>query len=114
MTLPTVSDAERIAPRSGRWAPSIKSFHIERAAYDFLITLVFDKLFERRQLVRRVGVRFTQLVSGGLQLVQGERGRRCSANGQVGCSERRAAERRVDAADEQPIVRRVGDPLRSG
>jgi predicted TIM-barrel fold metal-dependent hydrolase len=32
---------------SGRWAPSIKAFHIERAAFDFLITLVFDKLFER-------------------------------------------------------------------
>jgi predicted TIM-barrel fold metal-dependent hydrolase len=31
----------------GRWAPSIKAFAIERAAYDFLITLVFDKLFER-------------------------------------------------------------------
>ena len=31
----------------GRWAPSVKAFHIERAAHDFLITLVFDKLFER-------------------------------------------------------------------
>ena len=27
--------------------PSIKAFNIERAAYDFLITLSFDKLFER-------------------------------------------------------------------
>ena len=27
--------------------PSVKSFNIERAAYDFLITLVFEKLFER-------------------------------------------------------------------
>jgi predicted TIM-barrel fold metal-dependent hydrolase len=27
--------------------PSIKSFHIERAAYDFLVTLAFEKLFER-------------------------------------------------------------------
>jgi predicted TIM-barrel fold metal-dependent hydrolase len=32
---------------SGGWKPSIKAFHIERAAYDFLITLVFEKLFER-------------------------------------------------------------------
>jgi len=31
----------------GGWKPSIKSFNIERAAHDFLITLVFDKLFER-------------------------------------------------------------------
>ncbi len=31
----------------GQWRPSIKSFHIERAAFDFLITLSFDKLFER-------------------------------------------------------------------
>ena len=31
----------------GGWRPNVKSFHIERAAHDFLITLVFDKLFER-------------------------------------------------------------------
>jgi predicted TIM-barrel fold metal-dependent hydrolase len=31
----------------GGWKPSIKSFNIERAAHDFLITLVFEKLFER-------------------------------------------------------------------
>jgi len=31
----------------GGWKPSIKSFNIERAAHDFLITLVFDKLFDR-------------------------------------------------------------------
>ncbi|HVP29579.1 MAG TPA: amidohydrolase family protein [Myxococcota bacterium] len=31
----------------GAGKPSIKAFHIERAAYDFLITLVFEKLFER-------------------------------------------------------------------
>jgi predicted TIM-barrel fold metal-dependent hydrolase len=41
---------------TGRWAPSIKSFHIERAAYDFLITLVFDKLFERFPNVRVASV----------------------------------------------------------
>jgi predicted TIM-barrel fold metal-dependent hydrolase len=40
----------------GRWAPSVKSFHIERAAYDFLITLVFDKLFERFPKVRVASV----------------------------------------------------------
>ncbi|MDG2308604.1 MAG: amidohydrolase family protein [Candidatus Binatia bacterium] len=31
----------------GGWQPSIKAFNIERAAYDFLITLAFGKLFER-------------------------------------------------------------------
>lgn len=31
----------------GGWQPSIKAFNIERAAYDFLITLSFGKLFER-------------------------------------------------------------------
>jgi predicted TIM-barrel fold metal-dependent hydrolase len=31
----------------GGWKPSIKSFNIERAAYDFLITLAFEKLFDR-------------------------------------------------------------------
>jgi len=40
----------------GRWAPSVKAFHIERAAYDFLITLVFDKLFERFPNVRIASV----------------------------------------------------------
>ncbi|HEX5095434.1 MAG TPA: amidohydrolase family protein [Acidimicrobiia bacterium] len=40
----------------GRWAPSIKSFHIEQAAFDFLITLVFDKLFERFPNVRIASV----------------------------------------------------------
>ena len=32
---------------AGSWQPSIKSFNIERAAFDFLITLAFGKLFER-------------------------------------------------------------------
>jgi predicted TIM-barrel fold metal-dependent hydrolase len=41
---------------NGRWAPSIKTLHIERAAYDFLITLVFDKLFERFPNVRVASV----------------------------------------------------------
>jgi predicted TIM-barrel fold metal-dependent hydrolase len=40
----------------GRWAPSVKAFHIERAAHDFLITLVFDKLFERFPGVRVASV----------------------------------------------------------
>jgi predicted TIM-barrel fold metal-dependent hydrolase len=31
----------------GGWKPSIKSFNIERAAHDFLITLIFEKLFDR-------------------------------------------------------------------
>ncbi|HVA43833.1 MAG TPA: amidohydrolase family protein [Acidimicrobiales bacterium] len=29
------------------WAPSVKAFAIERAAYDYLITLVFGRLFDR-------------------------------------------------------------------
>jgi predicted TIM-barrel fold metal-dependent hydrolase len=40
----------------GRWAPTIKSFAIERAAYDFLITLAFDKLFDRFPGVRIASV----------------------------------------------------------
>jgi len=32
---------------TGMFKPSVKGFHIERAAYDFLITLVYEKLFER-------------------------------------------------------------------
>jgi predicted TIM-barrel fold metal-dependent hydrolase len=32
---------------SGGFKPSIKSFNIERAAHDFLVTLVFEKLFDR-------------------------------------------------------------------
>ena len=31
----------------GGWRPSVRAFAIERAAYDFLITLAFDKMFER-------------------------------------------------------------------
>jgi predicted TIM-barrel fold metal-dependent hydrolase len=31
----------------GSWRPSVKAWHIERAACDFLATLVFEKLFER-------------------------------------------------------------------
>ena len=40
----------------GTWRPNVKSFHIERAAYDFLITLVFDKLFDRFPNVRVASV----------------------------------------------------------
>ncbi len=32
---------------TGEFRPTIKSFNIERAAYDFLLTLAFDKLFDR-------------------------------------------------------------------
>jgi predicted TIM-barrel fold metal-dependent hydrolase len=32
---------------AGMFKPSVKGFHIERAAYDFLITLAYEKLFER-------------------------------------------------------------------
>jgi predicted TIM-barrel fold metal-dependent hydrolase len=31
----------------GGWRPSIKGFNIERAAYDFLITLSFERMYER-------------------------------------------------------------------
>ncbi|MDH3753434.1 MAG: amidohydrolase [Acidimicrobiia bacterium] len=41
---------------SGGWKPSIKAFNIERAAYDFLITLVLEKLFERFPNVRMASV----------------------------------------------------------
>jgi predicted TIM-barrel fold metal-dependent hydrolase len=41
---------------AGTWRPNVKTFHIERAAYDFLITLVFDKLFERFPNVRVASV----------------------------------------------------------
>jgi predicted TIM-barrel fold metal-dependent hydrolase len=40
----------------GNYKPSIKSFHIERAAYDFLITLMYEKLFERFPNVRVASV----------------------------------------------------------
>jgi predicted TIM-barrel fold metal-dependent hydrolase len=40
----------------GGWAPSVRVFAIERAAYDFLITLVFDKLFERYPNLRVASV----------------------------------------------------------
>lgn len=43
---------------SGRssWKPSIKAFNIERAAFDFLITLSFEKLYERFPNVRIASV----------------------------------------------------------
>jgi predicted TIM-barrel fold metal-dependent hydrolase len=40
----------------GGWRPSVKTFAIERAAYDFLITSVFDKLFDRFPNVRMASV----------------------------------------------------------
>jgi predicted TIM-barrel fold metal-dependent hydrolase len=33
--------------QGGGWQPSVRTFAIERAAYDFLITLSFSKLYER-------------------------------------------------------------------
>jgi predicted TIM-barrel fold metal-dependent hydrolase len=36
--------------------PSIKGFHIERAAYDFLITLAYERLFERFPRLRVASV----------------------------------------------------------
>ena len=53
---------------NGGWRPNVKSFHIERAAHDFLITLVFDKLFERFPGVRsRVGRERRRLPARPLQ-----------------------------------------------
>ncbi len=40
----------------GGWAPSVRTFSIERAAYDFLITAVFEKLFIRFPNVRLCSV----------------------------------------------------------
>jgi predicted TIM-barrel fold metal-dependent hydrolase len=40
----------------GTWRPNVKSFHIERAAFDFLITVAFDKLFDRFPHVRIASV----------------------------------------------------------
>jgi predicted TIM-barrel fold metal-dependent hydrolase len=40
----------------GGWAPSVKTFAIERAAYDFIITSVFEKLFDRFPNVRMASV----------------------------------------------------------
>ncbi len=40
----------------GGWKPSVKSFAIERAAYDFLITASFEKLFDRFPNVRIASV----------------------------------------------------------
>jgi predicted TIM-barrel fold metal-dependent hydrolase len=41
---------------SGGWKPSIKSFAIERAAADFVITSVFEKLFDRFPNIRMASV----------------------------------------------------------
>ena len=40
----------------GGWKPSIKAFNIERAAFDFLITLSFEKLYERFPNIRMASV----------------------------------------------------------
>ena len=40
----------------GGWKPSIKSFAIERAAQDFIITSVFEKLFDRFPNLRMASV----------------------------------------------------------
>jgi predicted TIM-barrel fold metal-dependent hydrolase len=40
----------------GGWKPSIKAFHIERAALDFLATVCFEKLFERFPRLRIASV----------------------------------------------------------
>ena len=40
----------------GGWKPSIKSFNIERAAFEFLITLSFEKLYDRHPGLRIASV----------------------------------------------------------
>jgi predicted TIM-barrel fold metal-dependent hydrolase len=42
-----VKDGFSVDFSGGVFSPSIKHFNIERAAYDFLITLAYEKLFER-------------------------------------------------------------------
>ena len=41
---------------TGQFRPTIKSFNIERAAFEFLITIAFDKLFDRFPNVRIASV----------------------------------------------------------
>ena len=41
---------------SGGWKPSVKSFAIERAAADFVITSVFEKLFDRHPTIRMASI----------------------------------------------------------
>jgi predicted TIM-barrel fold metal-dependent hydrolase len=41
---------------ANNYKPSVKSFLIERAAYDFLITLAYEKLFERHRNLRVASV----------------------------------------------------------
>jgi predicted TIM-barrel fold metal-dependent hydrolase len=50
------ADGFAAAFADGGWKPTVKSMNIERAAYDFLITLVYDKLFERFPGVRIASV----------------------------------------------------------
>jgi predicted TIM-barrel fold metal-dependent hydrolase len=40
----------------GKWKPSIKSFAIERAAQDFILTSVFEKIFDRFPNLRMASV----------------------------------------------------------
>ncbi len=47
-----VQDGFSAAGVNTEWAPNIKHFNIERAAYDFLVTLCYEKLFERFPNVR--------------------------------------------------------------
>lgn len=41
---------------SGGWKPSIKSFAIERAAHDFIVTSIFEKLFDRFPRLRMASI----------------------------------------------------------
>ena len=41
---------------SGGWKPTIKSFAIERAAQDFILTSVFEKIFDRHPRLRMASV----------------------------------------------------------
>lgn len=47
-----VDDGFSSAGLNSSFAPNIKHFNIERAAYDFLVTLCYEKLFERHPGVR--------------------------------------------------------------
>ena len=88
----TRSTASRPAFGGGGWAPSIKAFHIERAAYDFLITLVFDKLFERFPNVRVASVENgSEFLARPVQEAALDRRTRCPATSPTTRSSRSSA-----------------------
>jgi len=66
---------------SGGWKPSIKTFAIEQAIRDYLITLIFDNHFERFPNLRIASVEERCPVSPDLIRNSGRRPTRCRATG---------------------------------